>query len=54
MDDTKYAISKKLYSFLREKFQNPRDPCQVNLRQAFALFDKKRTGREVRIPRNLN
>ncbi|XP_063691751.1 uncharacterized protein LOC134824031 [Bolinopsis microptera] len=44
MDDTKYAISKKLYSYLREKFQNPRDPCQVNLRQAFALFDKKRTG----------
>ncbi|KAL5272379.1 hypothetical protein ACHWQZ_G000546 [Mnemiopsis leidyi] len=44
MDDAKYAISKKLYNYLREKFQNPRDPCQVNLRQAFALFDKKRTG----------
>jgi len=44
LDDAKFAISKKLYNYLREQFQNPRDPCQVNLRQAFALFDKKRTG----------
>ena len=44
LDDARFAISQKLYNFLREKFQNPRDPCQVNLQQAFALFDKKRTG----------
>ena len=45
MGSAKFAISRRLYNYLREKFQNPRDPCQVNLRQAFALFDKSRTGK---------
>jgi len=40
----KSEMAKNLYVYLRDRFQNPRDPTQVNLRQAFAHFDKKRTG----------
>ena len=44
MCDANIILSKKLYRYLREKFPNPRDPSQVNLRQAFAHFDKNGTG----------
>eukprot|EP00116_Pleurobrachia_bachei_P004179 sb/3464441/ len=44
VDEVKMTVARKLYNFLRTEFQNPRDPNTVNFRQAFALFDKKRTG----------
>lgn len=44
ISDAKFALSKKLYNYLRNVFPSVRDPSQVNLRQAFAHFDKNGTG----------